>query len=237
MREFEAAGFSSNAIATSARRLGEARDALSYAERMFAASLGLSFGNEVFARLDREAFEHGPALLRQRVIARLIDRYGGDSPAPQLSEIEDLVARMQRDGGSGATLGGAVISVGPRFIRVWREAGRLDHSELCIFPGEEIIWDRRFLLRRNGPESSLEGVSQTDSVIVRPLGERGHASVLARLDPTKRPPARAIFALPSFWRGGDLVAAPSLAPFSRLDVPPLDPAGFEIVPLAPSASY
>ncbi len=237
LREFEAAGFSTNAIAISARRLGEARDALSYAEGAFAASLGLSFGNEVFARFDRAAFENGPAFLRQRVIARLIDRYGGDSPAPQLSEIEDLVARMQRDGASAATLGGAMISAGPRFVRVWREAGRLDRSDISIFPGEERVWDRRFLLRRRAADAPKGGILDVAAVTVRPLGKRGHASLLPRLEPMRRPPARAAFALPSFWIGEELVAAPSLAPFSRLGAPPLDPEWLEIVPLAASASY
>jgi tRNA(Ile)-lysidine synthase len=94
----DAAGISAHALATSARRLGEAQAALAYAEEAFAATIELTFGNEVFAAFNRESFGRGPAYLRHKVLARLVARYGGASPAPRLSEIEDLTARLQLHG-------------------------------------------------------------------------------------------------------------------------------------------
>lgn len=228
LAKLEAAGLSSKAIAASARRLGDARDALSYAEDVFVSSLGLSFGHEVFACLERQAFKSGPALLRQRVIERLVRRYGGDTPAAQLSEIEDLVARMQRDVSSTATLGGAMISTGPRFIRVWRELGRLTGLETRLFRGEARVWDGRFRLRFSLDTVSAGGI---DFVTVRPLGERGYAMIAPRLLSSRRPPARAARAVPSFWAGEEFIAAPALAPFARLDAPRLDPEGMTALPL------
>ncbi|MET0408077.1 MAG: tRNA lysidine(34) synthetase TilS [Hyphomicrobium sp.] len=234
---FAGVGLSADAIATSARRLGEARDALSYAERCFVASLDISFGNEVFARLDRKAFEAGPIFLRQKIIARLIARYGGASPSPQLCEVEDLVARMQREGASAATLGGAMISTGSRFIRVWREVGRLDPAEVTLTPGVAQVWDGRFVVRWAGHAARYSGRHNSNSVIVKPLGKGGYASIVGSLAPGHRPPTRASLAVPAFWTGGRLLAAPSLAPFAQLDGPPLDPGGYELAALADNAAF
>jgi tRNA(Ile)-lysidine synthase len=233
LSDLDEAGLSSNAIATSARRLNDAREALAFAEDHFVASLDLSYGNEVFAKFDRGAFETGPAFLRQKILSRLIARYGGASPAPQLSEVEDLVARMQRDCASAGTLGGAMISSGPRFVRIWREVGRLDPSESVLAPGEVKVWDRRFILQHSASHTSIP----TGSVTIKPLGEKGYAAVLGRLAPSRRPPSRAALALPSFWDGDSLVAAPSLAPFALLDAPPLDPPGYALRPVANALGF
>jgi tRNA(Ile)-lysidine synthase len=220
----DAAGISARAVATSARRLGDAREALGYAEDSFIATLELTFGNEVFATLNSERFKCGPAFLRQRVLARLIARYGGASPEPRLSEIEDLAARLQRADKCTATLGGATISAGSHFVRVWREAGRLDEGEINLVPGESRIWDQRFILRCT-PET-------TAAVTVRPLGDRNYLKIAGRLARKSRPPARAVYALPSFWVGSELLAVPSLAPFALASEPPLDPAGCELSTVA-----
>ncbi|SFV27878.1 tRNA(Ile)-lysidine synthase [Hyphomicrobium facile] len=230
LSNFHDAGLSPQALATSARRLGDARDALVYAEERFIASLALSFGNEIFATLDRRAFDDGPAYLRQKVLAGLIARYGGDSPEPRLSEIEALAAHLQRDGKAAATLGGAMISGGPRFIRIWREAGRLDQTAIELRPGAVRVWDSRFVLRWSA-ETGDRG-SQGSVITVKPLGLAAYRAILPRLRGRQLPPARASAALPSFWAGEQFVAAPSLAPFALVGAEPLDPAEFNLTPLA-----
>jgi tRNA(Ile)-lysidine synthase len=225
----DAAGISPAAIATSARRLGDVDAAIRYAEDRFVETLELSFGNEVFAAFNRAAFHQGPRLLRQRLLARLIARYGGASQRPQLSEIEDLAGRLQRDGKTIATLGGAMISGGGRFVRVWREAGRLDEAEIELSPGESRPWDRRFIIRRT-PDAS-------GPVRVRPLGADDYAKVAGHLMRGRRPPARAAHALPSFWRGQELVAVPSLVPFAAAPQPPLHDVGCELNILELSGAY
>lgn len=231
--ELTGAGLPPQALTTSARRLGDAREALAYAEEQFIASLNISFGNEIFATLDRRAFDAGPTFLRQKVMARLIARFGGDSPKPQLSEIEALSARLREEERCSATLGGAMISIGPRFLQCWREAGRLDHTEIELPPQAVRIWDNRFALSwfaENGARGSqLKG---REAITVKPLGTAAYGAIAHRLRDELRPPARAAAALPSFWAGDELVAAPSLAPFALPEAEPLDPAGFELTPLA-----
>ncbi len=232
----DAAGISAPALATSARRLGEAQAALSYAEEHFVATLDLNFGNEVFAAFNREAFSQGPAYLRQKVLARLVARYGGASPGPRLSEIEDLTARLERDEKCTATLGGAMISSGHRLVRVWREAGRLDQRDLDLLPGQSQVWDQRFILRwapaGSGPDTGPITAPATASVTIRPLGAENYSRIAGCLTSAGRPPARAAHALPSFWAGAELLAVPSLAPFAMASGPPLDRAGCELRALA-----
>jgi tRNA(Ile)-lysidine synthase len=225
----EDAGVTPAAFASSARRLGEAEAALRYADDRFVATLDLSFGNEVFASLNAGAFREGPSLLRQRALARLIARYGGASQKPQLSEIEDLTARLQSEGKCMATLGGAMISCGGRFIRVWREAGRLAEAEFELSPGESRTWDNRFIVRRM--------LDASGPVRVKPLGAADYLKIAGRLVRGRRPPARAAHALPSFWRGQDLIAVPSLAPFALASKPPVEESGCSLKILALSACY
>jgi tRNA(Ile)-lysidine synthase len=225
----EAVGISADAIALSARRLGNAESALRYAEDQFIATLDLSFGNEVFASFDRGAFCKGPNVLRQRVLARLISRYCGASQRPELSEVEDLAERLDAAEKSTATLGGVMISSGSRVVRLWREAGRLDFSEIELAPGESRTWDQRFIVRRS---AEAEG-----PVKVRPLGAEHYTKLCPRLSPGRRPPARAAHALPSFWIGSDLVAVPSLAPFAIVSEPPFAASGCDLKILALSAGY
>jgi tRNA(Ile)-lysidine synthase len=225
----DAAGIPAHALATSARRIGQARAALGYAENHFIATLDLTFGNEVFATFNRERFKSGPAFLRQRVLTQLIARYGGASPAPRLSEIEDLAERLHHAEKCTATLGGATISAGSRFVRVWREAGRLDQNAIELAPGESRVWDLRFVLRC-APENSA-------AVTIRPLGMDNYLKVAGRLARSHRPPARAAYALPSFWSGEELLAIPSLAPFACASEPPLERQGCELRPLDYSDVY
>ena len=234
LSNFGDAGLSPQAVATSARRLGDARDALVYAEERFIASLALSFGNEIFATLDRRAFDDGPAYLRQKVLAGA--RYGGDSPEPRLSEIEALAAHLQRDEEAAATLcatlGGAMISGGPRFIRIWREAGRLDQRrsnsdrEMSGFGTVDLCCAG---LRKSWTDGRRPGRLRHYRQAV---GACAYRAILPRLRDRMLPPARASAALPSFWAGEQFVAAPSLAPFALAGAEPLDPAGFDITPLA-----
>ena len=147
LRVLDNAGIVPSALALTARRMREAREAIDYAADAFMASLGLSFHDGIFAELERQAFDAGPMLLRQRVMARLVERFGGATHAAELSEIESLVGRMAQTPMNANTLGGASISSGERHIRVWREAGRVAEAPLVLEPGERRLWDQRFWYR------------------------------------------------------------------------------------------
>ena len=199
---FKNAGLESAAIATSARRMTAAREALDFATGAFAATLTLSYNSEVFASFDAQAFARGPQLLRERVIGQLIRRFGGATPPPELSEIESLVAHVQNQTKLATTLGGAVVSAGPRTVRVWREAGRLDAAECVLEPGVPLLWDNRFWV--------MIDAACAARVCVKPLGSEGYRAISAELRVTKDAPAKAVHTLPSFWSGMDLLGVPQL---------------------------
>jgi tRNA(Ile)-lysidine synthase len=121
-----------------------------------------------------------------------------------------------------------MISSGSRFVRIWREAGRLTQSDLILAPGESGTWDCRFVVRR-APDAA-------GAVRVRPLGPQNYLRIAGRLSPGRRPPARAAHALPAFWKGDDLVAVPLLAPFAISPESPLVESGCELKVLPVSAA-
>ena len=201
-------GISAGALATSARRLRAAREAVGYGLARFTETLALSFNEEIFASLSRAAFDEGPEALRARVLARLIGRFGGASLPPQLAEVEDLTARLAADKRTTSTLGGAVVSATPREVKIWREPGRIAGAPLTLQPGVWDVWDKRFRVRSGGVD-----------VHVRPLGEALRRETVAPLlDPRRPLPAAAVAALPAFWSGDRLLGVPALKTYMQPDL-------------------
>lgn len=203
LKGLEAAGVAAPALAQSARRMQDARAALDYADQAFEAALGVDFHNEIYASFDRAAYDAAPALLRVRLLARLVTRFGGATPAPRLAEIEALTARLSQRTDVRATLGGAVASASARTIKVWREAGRLDSRGVVLAPATPVIWDNRFVVACDGRDDL--------AVSVRPLGADGLARLSLTWSIDRRPPSAALQSAPAFWVSGMLVGAPSLS--------------------------
>lgn len=206
LARLEDAGIASRAIATAAGRLGSAREALNYAQTVFEETLSLSYGHEVFAAVDRKVFDAGPTYLRQQLLARLIDRFGGAAAMPRLSQIEQLDAAIAGKGKVAATYGGATVSAGEKHIRVWREAGRLRET-FALSPGETRAFDARFIV--HCAADAPRGLE------VRALGRAGMARIATLMQTRGNPPSRAAMAQPAFWRDDELMAVPTLAPFAK----------------------
>lgn len=200
LKDLNEYGVTSNALARSARRVRAAGEAVDYALDAFSATLELSMNDEIFASCARTAFEPGPALLRTRALANLIARFGGSTPAPDLGEIEALAERLANASELTATLGGAVVALGPRRLKVWREAGRIASEPMQLVPGVWQRWDERFWLRADG--SAL--------VEVRALGEAGRRQAVDVLLNPDAFPAAALAAQPGFWSGNRLLGVPTL---------------------------
>lgn len=211
MNNLAAAGIAAPALATSARRIRDARAALVYADRAFQSALGVDYHDEILASFDRGVFSDAPPLLQARLLARLIDRFGGATPAPRLSEIEALSARLAARREFRATLGGAVVSASARSMKIWREPGRLDRADVVLAPATPILWDNRFVVHREGREDL--------AVRVRPLGADGLAQLAPVWAHGRRPPSAALASLPSFWLAKELVAAPSIRNIATFSVP------------------
>lgn len=200
-----ASGLEAAALARTARRMREAADGIDYAADRFAATLGRSIPGGISAHIDRNAFDAGPAVLRQRVLRDLIAVFCGTTPPPEMSEIENLSERIYPHREVRATLGGATISAGLRYVRVWRELGRISPAGLALEPGARYVWDGRF---RVGYDCDADTADA--EVSVRPLGAAGFKMICEAIQASRRSPAAAVHGLPAFWQGETLLAVPAL---------------------------
>lgn len=200
-------GLSAAAVARSAARLSRARDAVQYADERFRETLGLELNNGFYARFFRPAFEAGPPLLRERLLACLMGQFGGSSPAPDLAEVEALAQRLRAAEGRPfkATLGGAVIAAGKNQIRIWREPGRIDPAPRPLGSGQSLVWDARFKV--SAARSAPDGLD------VAPLGDRAYRALSAALGRFSLP-AEVSQGLPAFRLQQRVIAVPGLVPFA-----------------------
>ncbi|MEQ1671289.1 MAG: hypothetical protein ABL893_10560, partial [Hyphomicrobium sp.] len=210
METLQQSGVTAEALARTARRMSDARDGLAYAVAQFKASLQLNWNGGIYASLDRAAYNAGPRIVRQMVLADLIAKSGGASAAPELLEIESLVGRLEAEGEAddeagatfAATLGGAMVRANTKSVRVWREAGRLDGRAVALTPGKPLIWDARFRVGYTGNADS--------AITVAPLGRTQYEAIGGDIPGRLRPPAGAAYGLPAFFARGALLAVPSL---------------------------
>ncbi|HXF55529.1 MAG TPA: tRNA lysidine(34) synthetase TilS [Hyphomicrobiaceae bacterium] len=202
LAELEKLGITRRQIAESAHRLQRAREAVESALSQFEVAVELDIVRSALARFDRAVFLAGPTELRLRLLARLIEAFGGQAEPPRLAKIESLAARMEHPSWHGSTLGGCVIVCDKGQITVSRECGRAGLPEIVLAPGGRAVWDRRFVV-------SLSP-RQRERVVVRALGTR-ELRRLARLSAgTFELPARAAATLPAFWRADKVIAVPQL---------------------------
>lgn len=216
-----AQGLDVTSLHRTVRRLRAARDALEtdcgrWIDRAVETNGGL-YGevvlrdpNRTCARLPPDEEPSTEILLG--ILRHVIRAFGGVHPAPELSKLEALAARIAHAGEIGkgftSTLGGCRIrtdgAVGhPVRTRVWREHGRAALPELTLAPGDGGWWDDRFAVSAS---PTLEHL-----VTIRALGDGGWAEVKRRVPAlatwTRLPPG-AVATLPAVWRGTQLLAAP-----------------------------
>lgn len=201
MQELARLGYSAQALATAARRMRRASEALDAATQDFLARYA-SMTAAGYGVLDHAALAAAPEEIVLRATARTIEAVRGGEADVALARLETLTASLRGENFEAATLGGC------RFIRrgtdvlALRETGRRNLHEFGLRPGERRLWDRRF---RVSAPASAEG-----PVTVRALGERGARQVRARVGRAVELPEAAAVSLVSFWRGEELVAVPPL---------------------------
>ena len=202
----EALGLSNAKLALSARRLSRARQALEVLTQEKLSALVAVHGGS-YASLSRQAWAAEPAEIRVRLLARLLDTFGGFARPAQLSQIEALEEVLAEGRPIAQTLGGCMVSQGWTTLRLYREPGRQALADAVLEPGREILWDRRFRVAYRAPE---EGDVEARPVSVRPLGLAAYATLRDALDDAERPPARAAATLPSVWCEDRLLAVAGL---------------------------
>lgn len=140
-------GLSSTALARTARRAGEAADAIEYAARFAARDAVAIYRPGLWATARVDVLAPLPAMIRNSVLNSLIDAFSGATARPTLAEMERLGAALAsgRESGrfAGATLGGTVFAPAPEnTVLVFREWRRITHP-VAIRPGETALWDDR----------------------------------------------------------------------------------------------
>lgn len=142
-------GVTSAAIARSASRLSRAREAIQD-QAVEAGDHAIDWHDGQFGSIAMDVLRRAPDEIAMRLLARLISSFGGHAPAPRLSEIEALAARVRATSeriwpARAATLGGCRLDWRPASeLRVWREAGRAELPRLRLEPGSSGVWDDRF---------------------------------------------------------------------------------------------
>ncbi len=205
-------GISATEIQRSTHRLARAREAVAAGLADVLPRL-VHWHGGLFAEIDAASFLRLPDEFRVRAFAVLVSSYGGASPPARLSQIEALAAQMSVTSGRRhvATLGGCRVERNRNgAIRIWREAGRDGLPELDLQPGARLIWDERFAVSLSAEEKEPVRVRALNAEDVRALGS--DPMVLGELRGL-RVPAGALETLPSFWRGGRILALPYLKSF------------------------
>lgn len=195
------AQLSAPALSTAARRMRDAADGLQFAAEAFARTICLNTNRNIYACFDRAAFDAGPVILRHMVLKQLIACFGGMTGPPELSELEDLAQRFVNRAPFTVTLGGAVISAGSRYVRLWREAARIAVAPVTLRAGSSMNWDARFVVGYHG--------SLTD-VRVKPLGTTETDLPHPAIPGTEDVPRAAVAGLPAFYAGEALLGVPIL---------------------------
>lgn len=201
--QLEAAGLTATALAASARRLGQAREALEWMARN-------EYGRIVkeheagFVQVSAADFALLPFELRVRLLAAMLAFVRGEGERAELSQIESLAALIAAPDFLRTTLAGCLIEQdGGGTLRVFREPGRLGMPVLTLEAGQSALWDGRFRAQHTGASGS-------GPVEVRALSVAEFARLRERSDAALPVPRQAALAVPAFWRAGVVVAVPSL---------------------------
>jgi tRNA(Ile)-lysidine synthase len=171
-------GLTPAALARSARRLAAERVSLQQRTQAIAAGHVRDHGG-VYGTLTLPSPQYLPPADVVRLLARMLDIFGGAAPAAQLSQIETLAERVASplpSAGGRLTLGGCLIDIRAgegeaREVDVFREIGRASLPPVTVQPGEGLFWDRRFYI-------SMAAGARTGAVIEPLPAGAGQARLL-----------------------------------------------------------
>jgi tRNA(Ile)-lysidine synthase len=208
--ELAALGLTTDMLNLSVRRLRRAREAIEHAVADFCAAESTHVAVEPWGviRIGASALRAAPAEIAVRVLSWAVAAAGGSEEPVPLAGIEAVAEALRAGPATGAwTLARAKIVATPETIFLEREPGREPPPALTLEPGTRALWDGRFLV---AADPRLPGPLE-----VRALGPDGVREVRKAVDVPTGVSATALRTLPGFWRGGRLIAAPSLAFFAE----------------------
>ncbi len=85
-----------------------------------------------------------PVEIALRLLLMLLNSASGNRGASELAQVEALIGALRSSHFRAQTLGGCCVELYEDKILVFREAGRIQAEQICLKPGEEILWDQRF---------------------------------------------------------------------------------------------
>jgi tRNA(Ile)-lysidine synthase len=163
-----------------------------------------------FVRLDRAAWDRLEPGQRSAVLGAILATVGGGIYPARTAAVRRLIDRATAaQPGARWTAGGCLLSVRRDQLIVSREPG-LIRDRSALQPGEERLWDGRFVVACLGGQTPVE---------VAALGALGHrllpTACRARLRAAELP-AAAVMGLPAFWEADRLVACPPLTAYQMV---------------------
>jgi tRNA(Ile)-lysidine synthase len=204
LRALEAVGLTQDKLALSARRLQRARAALECSVEEFCDPRRHVLTSDPcgFIRIDAEALRRAPLEITIRLLGRAVAAAGGAGLPVPLAKLEALADALRRRGLGHWTLARAKITATCGQILIAREPGRIPPPRLLLARGAHALWDGRFLVSA--------GNDLTGDIEVRALGAAGLREAARCVAISPDAPRGALWALPSFWREGRLIAVPNL---------------------------
>jgi tRNA(Ile)-lysidine synthase len=207
LAELAPIGLSPARLAQTANHMARAREALEEQTQQLANNL-LTFNALGYAELDRVSFCAATEEPGLRLLARCLMTVGGGTYAPRFERLMRLFENLKGNSDrSRQTLAGCQIRVTDHKIRIFRENRNL--PVLAIKPGQEMLWDRRFVVELKSVPKNLR-----NDLVVGPLGAAGWLAVCQGKEAMKIKsgladmPLSARYAFPALWRDNVLLAQP-----------------------------
>ncbi len=198
------AGISPSRLVATAQRMGRVRAALEHATVQLMLE-AVKWEQAGFAALHLAALFSAPEEIGLRALARVLMAVGGQEYPPRLVRLERLYGWLQQNPETGGrTLSGCRILLKGGRVLVVRELAAIG-PEIALLPGEHTVWDNRFQVRL-GKVRDARGIM---SCTVREVGSVGLVQMRGAI-PENLPPRIICHAIPGFWLGQKLLAAPNL---------------------------
>lgn len=200
---FHSVGLDPHRLALTAKRQARAVQALEIATDTLQNQIFHLHG-AAYGSLDVTGFRNAPEELRVRLLARLLNIFRGETPPPQLEQVERLVFDLQKNPSFRGTLGGCEIHAKKNNILIYREVGRATLPSVPLLPGVPVVWDRRFrvLLAASPPDIDLP--KSEAPFMLRPFDPMFSPALREKIT-EKKIPVRAAATLPSVWWGEKLI--------------------------------
>jgi tRNA(Ile)-lysidine synthase len=196
-----AEGIAAPVLAAAARRFADFADAIERAADVVLAE-AVETDDLAIAWLDLTKLAASNSDVAVRAFVRILIAVGGGIYPPRFDRLSALLAAVlgHRGGRFKRTLAGCVIEWREGRFAIYREFGRDGVPPVSIRAGFTGIFDHRFVVS--------VGKGAPAGLTLAPLGEAGRRSVAAV---ARAVPAGAVTTLPALWRGGKVVAVPSLS--------------------------